>query len=541
MSFNWLVISLDEVAWIGIAFLLGFVARVLGLPPLIGFLAAGFLLGAQGAEVTPILLKISEIGITLLLFTIGLKLNLRTLIRPQVWAVATIHMSVVTVAFGLLLFFLSTAGLSVLGGLDLPTAVLVGFALSFSSTVFVVKILEDRGEMASLHGRTAIGVLIVQDIVAVLFMAVSMAKLPSPWAVLVVAVLLGVRPLLLKLLSRVGHGELLVLFGLLVALGGAKLFEWVGLKGDLGALVMGVMLAAHFKGDELNKTMLGFKDLFLLGFFLSVGLSGVPGVSNLLVALLLTPLILLKSGLFFWLFTRFQLRARTALLGSIDLGNFSEFGLIVAVLAASYGWISNTWLINIALAISLSFAVAAVLNRRAYPLYEKYREFLLRFQRPERLDYDGVIDIGSARILIVGMGGVGSRAFERMNEAFPGQVLGVDTDLDKVQEGQEHDRNIIRGDPSDSDFWERVKASHSVELVMLALPKFSTSLAVIEQLHLMEYAGQVAAIARYPDEVRALERAGADLVFNIYSEAGSGFASAVVSEVEPLDDNASGL
>jgi Trk K+ transport system NAD-binding subunit len=139
------------------------------------------------------------------------------------------------------------------------------------------------------------------------------------------------------------------------------------------------------------------------------------------------------------------------------------------------------------------------------------------------------------------MGGVGSGAFERMNEAFPGQVLGVDSDLDKVQAGQEHDRNIIRGDPSDGDFWERVKAAHSVELVMLALPKFSTSLAVIEQLRRTAYAGQVAAVARYPDEVRALKSAGADLVFNIYSEAGSGFASAVVSHVEKQDDNTSAL
>ena len=541
MSFNWLVISLDEVAWIGVAFLLGMLARAVGLPPLIGFLAAGFLLGAQGAEVTPILLKISELGITLLLFTIGLKLNLRTLIRPQVWAVATIHMSVVTVVLGLFLFLLSTAGLSVLGGLDLPTAVLIGFSLSFSSTVFVVKILEDRGEIASLHGRTAIGVLIVQDIAAVLFMAVSTAKLPSPWAVLVVAALLAFRPALMKILSRAGHGELLVLFGLVAALGGAKLFEWVGLKGDLGALVMGVMLAAHVKGDELNKTMLGFKDLFLLGFFLSVGLSGVPGSSNLLVALLLTPLILLKSGLFFWLFTRFRLRARTALFGSINLSNFSEFGLIVAVLAATHGWISNAWLINIALAISLSFALAAVLHRRAYALYDQHRKWLTRFQHPERLDYDGVIDVDGARILIVGMGGVGSGAFERMNEAFPGQVVGVDTDLEKVQAGQEHDRNIIRGDPSDSDFWERVKASHSVELVMLTLPKLSTSLAVIEQLRRAAYSGRVAAIARYPDELRALEKAGADIVFNIYSEAGSGFASEVASQVGQPGDSSSGL
>lgn len=541
MSFNWLVISLDEVAWIGIAFLLGFVARAFGLPPLIGFLAAGFLLGAQGAEVTPILLKISELGITLLLFTIGLKLNLGTLIRPQVWAVATLHMTVATLFLGLGVFVLSVAGLSAFGDMSLATAALIGFALSFSSTVFVVKILEERGEMASLHGRTAIGVLIVQDIAAVVFMAVSTAKLPSPWAALLVVALIAARPLLFRLLSRVGHGELLVLAGLLAALGGAKLFALVGLKGDLGALLMGVMLAAHSKGDELNKTMLGFKDLFLLGFFVSVGLSGVPGVSNLLVALLLTPLILLKSGLFFWLFTRFRLRARTALFGSINLANYSEFGLIVAVLAAANGWLSNAWLINLALAISLSFAAAALLQRRAYALYDGYREFWTRFQRPERLDYDGVIDIGRARILIVGMGGVGSGAFGRMNEAFPGQVLGVDTDLDKVQAGQEHGRNIIRGDPSDSDFWERVEASHSVELVMLTLPRLATSLAVIEQLRRAAYSGRVAAIARYPDEVRALKAAGADMVFNIYSEAGSGFASEVVMQLEQQPDPSSGL
>ena len=199
MNFNWLTISLDEVAWIGIAFVLGFLARSIGLPPLIGFLAAGFLLGANGAEVSPVMLKISDLGITLLLFTIGLKLNLRTLIRPQVWAVASLHMLAVTLFFGLGVYALALTGLTALGGLSLESAVLVGFALSFSSTVFVVKILEDRGEMASLHGRTAIGVLIIQDIAAVLFMAVSTAKMPSPWAVGVVIALLAMRPLLLRL------------------------------------------------------------------------------------------------------------------------------------------------------------------------------------------------------------------------------------------------------------------------------------------------------------------------------------------------------
>jgi predicted Kef-type K+ transport protein len=540
MNFNWLTISLDEVAWIGIAFVLGFLARSIGLPPLIGFLAAGFLLGANGAEVSPVMLKISDLGITLLLFTIGLKLNLRTLIRPQVWAVASLHMLAVTLFFGLGLYALALTGLTALGGLSLESAVLVGFALSFSSTVFVVKILEDRGEMASLHGRTAIGVLIIQDIAAVLFMAVSTAKMPSPWAVGVVIALLAMRPLLLRFLGRVGHGELLVLYGLLVALGSAKLFELVGMKGDLGALVMGIMLASHAKGDELNKTMLGFKDLFLLGFFLSVGLSGTPNTQSLLVALLLTPFVLLKSALFFALFTRFRLRARTALFSAINLGNYSEFGLIVAALAASYGWISTGWLINIALAVSLSFAVSAVFNRQSHQIYDHSREFWTRFQHPVRLDYDEAIDVGGAKVLIVGMGRIGDGAFERMNGAFPGQVLGVDTDLEKVRSNREQDRSIIRGDPSDSDFWERVKASESVELVMLTLPRASTSLAVMEQLRRTGYTGRVAAIARYPDEVKALEQAGVDTVVNIYSEAGGGFASEAIKRLHVEPGSASG-
>lgn len=533
MNFDWLAIALHEVTWIALAFALGFVARLVGLPPLIGFLAAGFILGAQGVEASPTLLKFADLGVTLLLFTIGLKLNLRTLARPQVWAVASLHMALTVLAFAIVIYAVAFTGLSAFAGLGLEGAFLVAFALSFSSTVFVVKILEQRGEVASLHGRTAIGVLIVQDIAAVLFIAISTAKVPSAWAWLLIALLLPLQPALRRLLSRVGHAELLVLFGFVVAMGGAELFEIAGLKGDVGALVLGVMLAAHPKADELNKTMLGFKDLFLLGFFLSVGLSGSPTLSTVLVAAAFVPLIFLKGALFFVLFTRFRLRARTSLFASIDLGNYSEFGLIVAALAASQGWISFDWLIVIAVALSFSFVVASIVNRYSYMLYDRYREFWLSRQSPQRLAYDGVIDIGGARVIVIGMGGVGSGAFQHMNELFPGQVVGVDSDLDNVRVNALEERNVLRGDPADRDFWERVGAAEAVDLVMLALPRVTTSLAVIRQLKDIRFKGRIAAIARYPDEVRALEHAGADVVFNIYNGAGRGFASQVLETMEP--------
>jgi predicted Kef-type K+ transport protein len=524
---------LGDVAWVLLAFVFGLLARLVGLPPLIGYLAAGFLLNMQGASPGGVVEKLADLGVTLLLFTIGLKLNLRTLARPEVWAVSGIHMAIVSAVFGVGLFALAWAGVGAFAGLDLVPAFLVAFALSFSSTVFVVKILEQRGEMASLHGRTAIGVLVVQDVIAVVFIAASTAKLPSAWALLVIIALFPLRPLLLRLLKTVGHGELLVLYGLVLALGGAELFELVGIKGDVGALVMGILIASHAKSDELNKTMLGFKDLFLLGFFLSVGLSGTPTASGLMVAVLLVPLILFKSALFFYLFTRFRLRARTALFASIDLGNFSEFGLIVAALAAAKGWISFDWLVIVAIALAFSFVLASLVNRHSYTLHDRYRQHLERFQSPRRLDYDEAIEIGDARILVIGMGGIGSGAFEYMDEKFPGQVLGVDTDLDRVRANAEAGRKVIRGDPSDVDFWERVNAAHCVQLVMLALPKVATSLAVIGRLRKTGYPGQIAAVARYADEVNALEEAGADSVFNIYSQAGSGFAARVIDRIQP--------
>ncbi|MDH3420862.1 MAG: cation:proton antiporter, partial [Gammaproteobacteria bacterium] len=182
MDYEWVAIGLEDVAWISLAFLLGFLAQLVRLPPLVGFLAAGFLLNTQGVTSDALLQKLADLGITLLLFTIGLKLNLRTLARPQVWAVAGIHMSIIVGIFGLAIYAFALTGASLFSGLDLQTSLLVAFALSFSSTVYVVKVLEERGEMTSLHGRIAVGILLMQDIAAVAFLAISTGTLPSVWA-----------------------------------------------------------------------------------------------------------------------------------------------------------------------------------------------------------------------------------------------------------------------------------------------------------------------------------------------------------------------
>ncbi len=215
MDFEWVAVALGDVAWISLAFCLGFLARQIGLPPLVGFLATGFVLNYLGIVSGEMLQKLADLGITLLLFTVGLKLNLKVLIRPQVWSVTLLHITLIIVLFGAVIFALALMSVPLFSGLDLKLSLMLAFALSFSSTVFVVKVLEEKGEMKSLHGRIAIGILVMQDLAAVIFLAASTGKLPSLWA-LSLFLLIPLRPLLHHLLQKTGHGELLILYGLVL-------------------------------------------------------------------------------------------------------------------------------------------------------------------------------------------------------------------------------------------------------------------------------------------------------------------------------------
>lgn len=532
MDFEWIAFPLGDVAWIAAAFVLGLLSKTVGLPPLVGFLATGFVLNLFGIASGEMLQKLSDVGITLLMFTVGLKLNLRTFARPQVWAVSGLQLLIVVLIFGSAIYVLGRLGTPILSGLDLTRSLLVAFAFSFSSTVFAVKVLEEKGETAALHGRIAVGILIVQDIAAVTFLAISAGKWPTSWALLVLLVF-PLRHLLFRILQRVGHGELMVLFGFLLALGGAELFELVGLKGDLGALVLGTLIASHSKAGEMAKAMLAFKDLFLLGFFLSIGLSGPLTPEAVLIGAAVTPFVFIKPILFFGLLTRFKLRARSALLASLNLTTFSEFGLIVAAAGVSNGWIDGLWLIVLAIALSLSCAVSAGLNVAAHQIYDRFTSTWRLLERRERLADDRLRDVGGAKIAVIGMGRIGVAAYDQMCELHGESVVGIEIDPERVKREQSMGRDVLLGDASDMDFWHRVEAKHTLEVVLLALPNLAASLAVLEELRAVSFSGRVAATARFPDEFEALERAGATTVFNVYAEAGAGFAAHVTEQTTP--------
>jgi predicted Kef-type K+ transport protein len=506
------------------AFLFGLGSRLAGLPPLVGYLIAGFVLYGAGMQATVTLREFADIGVTLLLFSIGLKLRIGNLLMPQVWAVASLHMLAAVVLLVAFLLGLGFVGVPVLAGLDVQQTALIAFALSFSSTVFAVKVLEEKGEMDAVYGRIAIGILIIQDIAAVIFLAISTGKMPTLWA-LSLLLLIPLRPVLFKALDHSGHGELMVLFGLSLALGGAKVFEMVGVKGDLGALILGLSLAASPRSSELARHLLGFKDLFLVGFFLVIGLSGPLSLQAVGIALLLVIVVPLKMAFFFWLLARFRLRVRTSLLTSLSLANYSEFGLIVAVLAIANGWMSGDWLIIIAVALSISFIIAAPINTAAHKLYSRFRKPLQRFETANLLPSEQLINPGDVSVIIFGMGRVGSGAYDEIRQRLGDALLGVDFDKYTVDMHRNAGRNVVRGSVTDPDFWERFQIDHNaINLVMLAMPNQQENLYGVSQLRKLGYQGKLTAIAKYSDDIEALKQAGADSVFNLYAEAGAGFA-----------------
>lgn len=516
---------------IAVAFVFGLAARQFRLPPMVGFLAAGFVLNALGKSGGETLDMLADLGVTLMLFTIGLKLRVGSLLRPEIWAGTAVH-GVISVALTtLLLVCIGTTGLVPVAGMNIPALALIAFALCFSSTVFAVKSLTENGEMGALHGRIAIGILIMQDLLAVLFLTFSSGKIPSVWAIVILAALLLLRPVMGWLISRSGHGELITLCGFFLALDmGAVGFEFVGLKADLGALFVGILVGQHPKSKELNKSLNGIVDLLLIGFFVNIGLTGLPDWQGLLLALGLTVLIPLKGALFFGILTRFHLRSRTSWMGSLALSSYSEFGLIVMSVGVAKGWIPAEWLVIVAIALSLSFVAAAPLNRAAEPLYERLARFLRRFETAGRHPDDIVIPDGGEQIAIFGMGRVGEAAYTSLDSRYPGRVIAVDRDPDAVARHREAGRNVVLADATDADFWLQVRTRRTpMELVVLAMPKHTANLHAAATLKRLGFAGVVAATGKFDDEVRELRKLGLDTAFNLYNEAGAGFARHVAN------------
>ena len=513
-----------------LAFLAGLLFRWLGLPPLLGYLLAGFASHALGWGDLELLDPIADLGVTLLLFTIGLKLRIDELVRPYIIAPALLHMLIVIPL---------TAATLMAAGMIYPVLAfdtrlapwVLAFALTFSSTVFAIKMFDERGENTSFYAAIAIGVLVIQDVLAVTYLVVASGQWPSLWALLLLVPLVVQRPFLrvcAALLRLVGHGELQLLFGFVAAIGAYELFEAMHLKGGLGALMAGVLIgyASDERARELYNRLVNLKNLFLIGFFLQIGYYGLPSLAMLTVASVLAVLLLLRPVIYFCLFTLWRLRARTASLAAAGLFTYSEFGLIVTAIAVEENLLGGEWLITLAVAIALSFFMATPMNKYIHPLFRRFERHLMPYEKRQRLPAEELVELGGAEVVVLGMGRVGRGAYRYLQRDYPDNVVGVEERYSRSERMREQGMHCVHGDASDRDFWEHSGLLQR-KLILVSLSNHRENLAVVSLARELGFANRLAVTARFEDERRELEQLGC-IAFNVYTDVGRGFAEYVL-------------
>jgi hypothetical protein len=220
---------------------------------------------------------------------------------------------------------------------------------------------------------------------------------------------------------------------------------------------------------------------------------------------------------------------RTATLSALTLNNYSEFGLIVMASAVAANMLGAEWLVIMALALSISFIIAAIASSQHFRWYPRLSPQLTRLERHQRVLEQQPIDVGSTRVLILGMGRIGYGAYMEASSKYGDDILGVEQSEAKAMKLRASGMNIVVGDASDRELWERI-SGHNVELAILALSNHQETLSVVDILKKTGFRGEIAAVAKYDDEVKQLREQGI-ISHNFYGEAGAGFAEAVIEEL----------
>ena len=516
----------------------GFIGSKLKQPLIVSFIAVGVLAGPYGLDLIndPHSLELlAEIGICILLFIVGLKLDLVMIRTMGRIALAT--------GLGQVLFTsLGGFGLARLLGLDVTAAIYVAVALTFSSTIIIVKLLSDKREIDALHGRIAIGFLIVQDLAVVLAMIALSAYGAGAagedtllwkfgYVILYGLGFLGVvlvlmrrfLPWLLQQLARVP--ELLVLFAIAWAVGLAAFGDWLGFSKEVGAFVAGVSIASTPFRDAIGSRLISLRDFLLLFFFIHLGstlnlslLGGevLPAVVFSLFVLIGNPLIVMA------IMGRMGYRKRTGFLAGLTVAQISEFSLILIGLGASLGHVDQGTVGLVTLVGLITIGLSTYMILYSGPLYRLVAPGLSIFERrvpfsEETPDEQDALALPRVDVLMFGMGHYGGSIARGLLKR--GQrVIGVDFDPQILRYWREQNVHVLYGDMADPDLLEHLPIRRT-RWVLAAAPDRQTTTALVNLLRAAHYPGKLALTARTRADAEHFESLGADLVLRPYADA----------------------
>lgn len=475
---------------------------------------------------------LARMGIAILLFVVGLKLDVH-LIRT---------LGPVALATGLgQVFFTSAIGffLSLALGMEEVEAIYVAVALTFSSTIIIVKLLSDKRELDTLHGRIAVGFLIVQDIVVILVMiglsAYGQAGLSDQLTrTLVLLLLKGVAflaatgglmrfilPWLLHHLAR--SLELLMLFSIAWAVSFALLSESIGFSKEVGAFLAGISLGSTRYREAIGARLVSLRDFLLLFFFIDLGAQLDVSLlgAQLFSAVVLSLFVLIGNPLIVLIIMGVMgYRRRTGFLAGLTVAQISEFSLILGALGVSIGHIAKETLGLITLVGLITIGLSTYLILYSHFFYERLAGWLSIFERsvPYREKREeGERVSPSVDVILFGLGRYGSNLAQHLHQRGL-RVLGVDIDSKTVAEWNRKGLQAIYGDAEDPDFPGTLPLSEA-RWIVSTLPRREVNLALLDALHHHGFTGQKTVTAHNTRDAEMLKESGADLVLFPFADA----------------------
>ena len=529
----------------------GFVGLLLRQPLIVSFIAVGIFAGSSVLDIARSDQQIdllAELGIAVLLFLVGLKLdfNLVRTLGP-VALVTGLGQVIFTTVFGF--------GIGLALGLDPLTAFYVAIALTFSSTIIIVKLLSDKREIDSLHGRIALGFLIVQDVVVVVAMIVLSAigvGAASDGALTDVLVVLGyglvmlgfvavfIRYVANPLVDRLSQApELLVSFAIGWAALLAAVGHYMGFGKELGGLLAGVSLASTPYREAIAARLASLRDFLLLFFFIALGASLDMSVLGASVgpAIVLSLFVLIGNPLIVLiLMISMGYRKRTGFLAGLTVAQISEFSLIFMAMGVTIGHVTEQGLGLVTLVGLITIAASTYMITYSHQIYDRMEPFLRIFDRAtsDTPREDAPTDEGHHDVILFGLGRYGLGIAGALREAGL-NVLGVDFSPDAIRHARASGFDVVFGDATDPEFLAHLPLGTTKWLVM-AVPEHDTGLThddprrgLLRAVRDLGYRGRVAVAAHREQTAAELAEAKADIVLMPYRDAALAAAHMIVN------------
>jgi Kef-type K+ transport system membrane component KefB/Trk K+ transport system NAD-binding subunit len=541
----------EIAAILGLATVLGFLGQKLRQPLIIMFLATGILAGPAFLGIIHSYEQIdlfAHIGIALLLFIVGLKLDFHLIRNTGPVALATGTGQII---------FTSAIGLLIALGLGMPllSAAYVAVALTFSSTIIIVKLLSDKKEIDALHGQIAIGFLIVQDIAAILALVIlttfgaelteggsvlqsSLLILAKGFGLLAVVGLL-MRYVLPGLTQRLAYSqEMLTLFAIAWAVSLSAASEMLGFSKEVGAFLAGISLASTGYRDAISGRLTSLRDFLLLFFFIDLGarLDWSTVGAQLGSSVIFSVFVLIGNPLIVLVIMGFMgYRRRTGFLAGLTVAQISEFSLIVAALGLSLGHIDAETMGLITLVGVVTIFASTYMILYSGPLYRFLSEPLKIFERrhPYReMHGEPVDEPPTIDVILVGLGNYGSSIADyllRQNKT----IVGVDFDPGVLDRWRSQGIHVIYGDIADPELHEQLPLSRA-RWVVSTVRSVELNLALLELLKNRGYLGRVALAAANQNEVELYKKAGVQVVLWPYRDAAEQAADALTHAMDVL-------